>query len=209
MFNQKIIEYLKKIKSNHFQEINKNPLVIYPEIEELEPVFNLDNDYFQEYENRGPRSVSYGEKFGSPNTRIALKWYKDHVSHEQFINSHYYGKVLERIPGQQTIIGDWHNHNTPAFRKSYIVSTIDPTEFLNIPSLRLPSLPRKRANDNLFFPIVNKLIKKRIVNDTSLFRPKPKQVIELDNSFVHRSAVLSLREDVSKELYRWFIYINY
>ena len=209
MLSSKIIEYLKKIKPDHFQPINKNPLIIYPEIEGLEPIYDLNNPYIKEYEFRGANSIFHGEKYGSPNTKLVLQWYKSHVSHEQYINSQYYAKVLERIPGQQTLNGDWHNHDTPAGRKSYIVSNIDPTLFLNVPTILLPSLPRRQANENLYFPIVNKLIKHKIINTKNIFRPKARQVAEVDKSFVHKSAMIPIEEDVSKELYRWFIYINY
>jgi hypothetical protein len=210
MLSSKIIEYLKKSRSKNFQQVNREPHLVYPAIEGMTPLYDLYAEFAHEAKSKYPQSISYGEKYGSPNTKKALKWYKEHVSNEQYINSQYYAKVLKRIPGKRTMDEDWHIHDNNSHRQYiYLISSINTTPILNLQNLNLPALPRKIIKKSYYFPIVHELIKKGLIKSSDIFKSEPFQFTRIHKSTLHMSEIISDDKNIIKEPYRWFMYIKY
>jgi hypothetical protein len=208
-FNQKIIHALGPLNPQLLlKTVNKVPFKIHAPITGLEPVKTLDGPYFSESFQTIRGDMVHGEKNGSPNTKLALQWYKQMVSPEQYENSEYLARVNERITGSQYIVGDWHNHDTGKDKKIFTISSIDPTLVLNIPSLALPFKTGSAINHFHTFPCISELIQKGIITKENIIQPKPFEILEIHESFIHISPTFNLEVENLEEKYRWFIFIR-
>jgi len=208
VFHQKIIEAAKlKFPYRPVRLANQSPIIVHPAISG-QPVHTTNEDYFSEHFYHTYQSVTEGAKSGSPNTKLAIQWYKDHVTAREYQNSHYVVKVRERIPGRQALDGDWHNHDSGRNKKVFIISSVNPTLILNIPPIHLPYETLSHNNHIHTFPCIKLLIEQGLISSEDIFQPKSFEVIEMHESFLHISPIISFGNNILSEALRWFIFIR-